>query len=225
MNYSDIRPARFLDRPNRFIAHAELDGQRVTAHVKNTGRCRELLIPGAAVFLQHVPSPGRKTEYDLIAVEKGEKLLNMDSAAPNAVFGEWLQAGGLGPAEAIRPECVHGDSRFDFSFTLHGRLCFAEVKGCTLEEDGIARFPDAPTERGIKHLRGLAKAVREGCDAYAVFVIQMRGVRYFEPNRKTHPAFADALREARDAGVRLRAFDCEVSPDSLQIAEPVELRL
>ncbi len=161
----------------------------------------------------------------MIAVQKAARLINMDSAAPNAVFGEWLRAGGLGPVEAILPESVHGDSRFDFSFSRDHRLCFAEVKGCTLEEGGIARFPDAPTERGIKHLHGLSRAVKEGYDAYAVFVIQMCGIRFFEPNWATHPAFGDALREAREAGVRLLAFDCDVSPDSLQIAEPVEIRL
>ena len=225
MKYENILPAVFLSRPNRFIAHVELDGQEVICHVKNTGRCRELLRPGTRVWVQYCPTPGRKTAYDLIAVEKNGVVINIDSAAPNTVFGEWLRAGGLGNAEEIRPESTHGDSRFDFAFTLDGRPCFAEVKGCTLEEGGAARFPDAPTERGVKHLRGLIRAVSEGYGAYAVFVIQMRRVSRFEPNWATHPAFGEALQAARDAGVQLLALCCEVTPDSLQIAEPVEIRL
>lgn len=225
MKYENVRKAVFLYRPNRFLAHVELDGERVTAHVKNTGRCRELLVPGAEVYLQYCPSPGRKTAYDLIAVRKAGTLINMDSNAPNAVFGEWLRAGGLGAAEEIRPETQYGDSRFDFAFRLNGRDCFAEVKGCTLEDDGVARFPDAPTERGVKHLRGLASAAQEGFCTYAVFVIQMRTVRFFEPNRATHAAFAEALRAAHEAGVKVLAFCCEVKPDRLSIAEAVPIRL
>lgn len=225
MKYENILPAVFLARPNRFLAHVELDGQTVVCHVKNTGRCRELLLPGVRVWVQHCPAPGRKTAYDLIAVEKHGAVINVDSNAPNAVFGEWLRAGGLGQTEEIRPESTHGDSRFDFAFTLNTRPCFAEVKGCTLEEDGVALFPDAPTERGVKHLRGLTRAVSEGYGAYAVFVIQMRQVSRFEPNWATHPAFGEALREARDAGVQVLAFCCEAAPDSLQIAEPVAIRL
>lgn len=225
MKYERVLPAVFLSRPNRFISRVELNGQETVCHVKNTGRCRELLQPGARVWVQYCPAPGRKTACDLIAVEKNGVVINIDSAAPNTVFGEWLRAGGLGNAEEIRPESTHGDSRFDFSFTREGRPCFAEVKGCTLEEDGVARFPDAPTERGVKHLRGLIRAVSEGYGAYAVFVVQMRQVSFFEPNWATHPAFGEALREARAAGVQILAFCCEVTPDSLEIAEPVELRL
>ena len=226
MNYENVREARFLRRPNRFIAHVLLDGQETVCHVKNTGRCRELLIPGVTVYVQQAANPARKTAWDLIAVQKGNRLINMDAAAPNAVFGEWLREGGLGfVPEEVRPECVHGDSRFDFYFEHEGRPAFVEVKGVTLEDNGVVRFPDAPTERGVKHLRGLSRCVQEGYEAWAVFVIQMRDVRYFEPNRDTHPAFAQALREAREAGVTLLALDCEVTPNRLCIAEPVPIQL
>lgn len=226
MTYDNIFEAVFLDRPNRFIAHVLLDGEKQVCHVKNTGRCRELLIPGAAVYVQKAANPARKTAYDLIAVWKGGRLINMDAAAPNRVFGEWLRAGGLGfVPELIRPECVHGDSRFDFYFEHGGKRAFAEVKGVTLEEDGIVRFPDAPTERGVKHLRGLARCVEEGFEAYAVFIIQMKGVKFFEPNRATHPEFAQALCQAARAGVKLIALDCYVTKDSLTAGERVEIRL
>ena len=225
MRYENIVPAVFLDRPNRFIAHVELNGKTEICHVKNTGRCRELLIPGAAVYVQRSSNPGRKTAYDLIAVQKGERLINMDSAAPNAVFGEWLREGCLGAVDEIRAEVTHGDSRFDFAFRLDGRPCFAEVKGCTLEVDGVARFPDAPTERGVRHLHGLSRAVAEGYGAFLVIVIQMRGVRRFEPNWATHAAFGEAMRDAQRAGVQLLALDCEVSPVALSISDPVEIRL
>lgn len=226
MTYENLREARFLRRPNRFIAHVLLDGQETVCHVKNTGRCRELLVPGSVVYIQKASNPVRKTAWDLIAVRKGERLINMDAAAPNAVFGEWLRAGGAGFVPSlIRPECRFGDSRFDFYFQNGERRIFAEVKGVTLEEDGVVRFPDAPTLRGVKHLHGLADCLRDGYEAWAVFVIQMRSVRYFEPNRRTHPAFADALRDAADAGVRLLALDCDITPGSLEIAEEVPIRL
>lgn len=226
MIYERISPAVFLSRPNRFIARVLLEGQETVVHVKNTGRCRELLIPGATVYLQDNHRPDRKTGYDLIAVQKGERLINMDANAPNTVFGEWLRSGGPGfVPDLVRPETVYGDSRFDFYYEYRLRRCFVEVKGVTLEENGVVRFPDAPTERGVKHLRGLIRCVREGYDAAAVFVIQMKDVSYFEPNRRTHPAFADALAEASEAGVRLLALDCQVTPDSLCIADPVPIRL
>lgn len=226
MIYPNIREARFLRRPNRFIAIAELDGAETVCHVKNTGRCRELLVPGAKIYLQQAANPLRKTAWDLIAVQKGERLINMDAAAPNAVFGEWLGSGGAGfVPEQLKPECVHGDSRFDFYLEHRGRHIFAEVKGVTLEDDGVVRFPDAPTERGVKHLRRLAQAVAEGYESWAVFVIQMTDVDHFEPNRTTHPAFADALREAKAAGVHLLALDCCVTPDSLTIRSEVPIRL
>jgi sugar fermentation stimulation protein A len=226
MRYDNIVEGRFIDRPNRFIAHCEIDGQVQVCHVKNTGRCRELLLPGVTVLLQHSDNPKRKTAYDLVAVYKGERLINMDANAPNAVFGEWLKGGGLGfVPELIKPECVHGDSRFDFYFEHQGRRCFAEVKGVTLEDGNVVRFPDAPTERGVKHLRGLAQCVKEGFDAYAVFVIQMRGVERFEPAWDKHKEFGLALQEAEKAGVRLIAVDCNVRPDSLEIAESVPISL
>ena len=226
MTYDNIHEAVFLDRPNRFIAHILLNGQTQVCHVKNTGRCKELLLPGAEIFVQHCVNPARKTAYDLIAVRKGQRLINMDAVAPNKVFGEWLSAGGPGYVpELIRPECVHGDSRFDFYFEHGGRKDFAEVKGVTLEDDGVVRFPDAPTERGVKHLHGLIRCVQEGFEAYAVFIIQMKGVKYFEPNRATHPEFAEALIQAAQAGVKLLALDCDVEKDSLRAGELVEIHL
>ncbi|MCI6435323.1 MAG: DNA/RNA nuclease SfsA, partial [Clostridiales bacterium] len=195
MVYQNMVPGVFLDRPNRFIAHVELEGNVETVHVKNTGRCRELLVPGAKVYCQRSDNPTRKTKYDLIAVEKNGRLINMDSQAPNGAAGEWLRSGGLGPVENLRAETVHGDSRFDFSFTLEGRQCFLEVKGVTLEHDGICAFPDAPTLRGAKHLRGLAQAAREGYGAYVLFVIQMEKVQYLHPNDDTDPDFGAALRQ------------------------------
>lgn len=226
MIYENILPAVFVDRPNRFIAHVELNGRLEVCHVKNTGRCRELLIPGCRVYVQHQPSPTRKTAYDLIAVEKGERLLNMDANAPNRIFGEYVRAGRfLRGWSVIRPEMTHGDSRFDFYLESPGHRLFAEVKGVTLEDDGVMRFPDAPTERGVKHLEGLARCVQEGYEAWAVFVIQTENVRWMEPNRRTHPAFADALRQAAQAGVHLLALDCHTEPDRLEIRRPVEIRL
>ena len=226
MIYENILPAVFVDRPNRFIAHVELNGRLEVCHVKNTGRCRELLIPGCRVYVQHQPSPTRKTAYDLIAVEKGERLLNMDANAPNRVFNEYVRAGRfLREWSVIRPETTHGDSRFDFYLESPGHRLFAEVKGVTLEDDGVMRFPDAPTERGVKHLEGLARCVQEGYEAWAVFVIQTEDVRWMEPNRRTHPAFADAMRQAAQAGVHLLALDCHTEPDRLEICRPVEIRL
>lgn len=226
MIYPDICEGRFIERPNRFIAHVELAGETVVCHVKNTGRCRELLVPGARVLLQRSDKPKRKTAYDLISVWKGGRLINMDANAPNKVFAQWLRDGGLGfVPELIKPECSHGDSRFDFYFEHDGRRCFAEVKGVTLEEDGIVRFPDAPTERGVKHLRGLIRCLEEGFDAWAVFVIQMRGVERFEPAWDKHRDFGLALRDAAEAGVHILALDCFVSEDSLSIAGRVPVRL
>ena len=225
MTYENIRPAIFRDRPNRFIAHVEIDGQPETVHVKNTGRCRELLVPGAEVFCQHFDSTARKTQYDLICVRKGPYLINMDSQAPNAAVKEWLLSGGLGPIMNLRPETVHGDSRFDFSFQKDGKPCFLEVKGVTLEEQGICAFPDAPTQRGAKHLRGLQRAAQEGFGAYVLFVIQMKPVRFLHPNDATDPDFGSALRQAAAAGVRVLAVDCFVSPAEMRIADFVEVRL
>ena len=204
----------FLARPNRFIAHVEIDGRVEVCHVKNTGRCRELLPAGAQVWCQESDNPARKTKYDLITVKKGERLINMDSQAPNAAAREWLLAGGLGEISELRPETVHGDSRFDFSFVKDGKRCFLEVKGVTLENEGVCAFPDAPTERGSKHLRGLTRAAEAGFGAYVLFVVQMENVRYLHPNDATDPAFGKALREAAGAGVQILAMDCRVTPET-----------
>ncbi len=225
MKYGPMVPGRFLERPNRFIAHVEIDGQVEVCHVKNTGRCRELLPAGARVWCRRAENPLRRTKFDLIAVEKAGRLINMDSQAPNAAAGEWLRSGGLGPVTDLRAEAVHGDSRFDFTFSLDGRRCFLEVKGVTLECDGVCAFPDAPTERGAKHLRGLKAAVEAGYGAYVLFVIQMADVKYLTPNDGTDPAFGNALREAARAGVRVLAMDCEVTPDSMVLRSPVTVRL
>ena len=226
MEYKNTVRGIFVSRPNRFIAEVRVDGEIKICHVNNTGRCRELLLPGARVILEHSVAENRKTEYDLIAVYKDDMLINIDSQAPNKVFGEWLSAGGFIPdADLIKPECRYGDSRFDFYIEAAGRRAFAEIKGVTLERDGIVMFPDAPTERVVKHIRELMAAVREGYEASVVFVVQMENCSYFTPNRETHPDFADALIEARAAGVGVFAFSCHVIESSLWIAEPVEVRL
>lgn len=225
MIYENMQPGIFRDRPNRFIAHVELDGKLETVHVKNTGRCRELLVPGAKVWCQRSENPARKTKFDLICVEKGPYLINMDSQAPNKAVQEWLLGGGLGEIQDLRPETVHGDSRFDFAFQKDGKQCYLEVKGVTLEDGGICAFPDAPTERGAKHLRGLQRAVTEGCVCYALFVIQMRPVLYLHPNDATDPAFGKALREAAAGGVHVLAVDCQVTPNSMTVGQTVEVRL
>ena len=224
MRYSQMKKGIFLARPNRFIAHVELAGEPVVCHVKNTGRCRELLVPGAEVWLEKGSNPGRKTAWDLIAVQKGEHLINMDAQAPNKVFAEWA-AQWEPELTALRSEVTYGQSRLDFCLeTLHG-LHYVEVKGVTLEANGHTRFPDAPTERGIKHLQELMRAVTEGHRASAVFVIQMEDVIDFAPNDDTHPAFGAALREAAKAGVQVLAVNCRVTPGSLEILGPVPVVL
>ena len=218
-------PGKFLFRPNRFIAKVEINGNEETVHVKNTGRCRELLTPGASVWCQKSDNPNRKTQFDLITVKKGDRLINMDSQAPNIAAGEWLRAGGLGKIEDLKAETVHGDSRFDFSFTLDGKHCFLEVKGVTLEQDGVCAFPDAPTDRGVKHLKGLTQAAREGYGAFVLFVIQMPDVKYLHPNDLTDPAFGTALREAAANGVTVLAMDCAVTEGSMTLRLPVLVKL
>ncbi len=225
MRYSRMIPGKFLERPNRFIAHVELDGQIQTVHVKNTGRCRELLQPGCQVWCQESDNPSRKTKYDLITVRKGDRLINMDSQAPNIAAGEWLRAGGLGKLEDLKAESVHEDSRFDFSFLKDGKRCFLEVKGVTLENDHICAFPDAPTQRGTKHLKGLTRLTREGYGAYVLFVIQMSDVKYLHPNDQTDPDFGAALREAAAAGVQILAMDCAVTESAMDIRLPVLVKL
>lgn len=257
MRYRDIRPAVFRARPNRFIALVEVDGQEETVHVKNTGRCRELLVPGCAVYLEGSTNPQRRTKYDLVAVEKARPglpplLVNMDAQAPNRVFGEWMAAGagaelGLPKPSLLRPETTWGNSRFDFYWEWSetdalgpprepsgaGRVGrggaprrgFVEVKGCTLEQDGHALFPDAPTQRGVKHLRELIACRQAGYEAAVCFVIQMAGMAAFSPNDATHPEFGAALRDAALAGVRVLAVECAATPDSLVMAGPVPVRL
>ena len=225
MHYPNMVLGIFLSRPNRFIAKIIIDGTEETVHVKNSGRCRALLPAGAEVWCQKSDNPNRKTKYDLITVRKGERLINMDSQAPNIAVGEWLRSGGLGDAENIKAETTHGDSRFDFSFTLNGKPCFLEVKGVTLENDGVCAFPDAPTERGAKHLRGLTKAAKEGYGAYVLFVIQMADVQYIHPNDATDPNFGAALREAAANGVQILAMDCCITEDTMAIRNPVPVKL
>lgn len=226
MRYQNVRAAKFLDRPNRFIAHVELNGKTETVHVKNTGRCRELLVPGCTVYLEKGTNPGRKTAYDLIAVEKGNILINMDAQAPNKVFAEWAGAGNFLPdVTAIHPEYTYGGSRLDFCLETPAGLHLVEVKGVTLEENGNARFPDAPTERGVKHIRELQGAAERGLDAAIFFVVQLKDVNSVAPNDATNPAFGQALREAAAHGVRVLAYDCNVTPDSLTIRREVPVIL
>ena len=224
MRYQEVKKGVFLARPNRFIAHVELEGDTVVCHVKNTGRCRELLVPGAEVWLEKGQNLQRKTAWDLIAVRKGERLINMDAQAPNKVFAEYAAAFTKG-ITAIKPEYTYGDSRLDFCLETADGLQMVEVTGVTLEENGHTRFPDAPTERGIKHLRELMRAVEEGHRASVVFVIQMEDVVDFAPNDVTHPAFGAALREAAAAGVQVTALNCRVTPDSLEIIGTVPVVL
>lgn len=221
MRYEQIQAGTFLSRPNRFVALVEIEGAMEKCHVKNTGRCRELLVPGARVYLEKGKTPGRKTAYDLIGVEKGKVYINMDSQAPNQVAREWL----MQRWEVVKPECKFGNSRLDFYLEQKERKAFLEVKGVTLEENGIARFPDAPTQRGIKHLEELMKAAELGYEAYVLFVIQMKGIRWFAPNDEGHPAFGETLRRAAGAGVKVLAYDCIARPESLVLDDPVEVRL
>lgn len=228
MTYNNIVAGRFLARPNRFIAHVEVGGEEIVAHVKNTGRCRELLVPGTAVYLQDwgAKHAGRKTRYDLIAVEKGPLLINMDSQAPNKVFSEWAKGGGFVPGLThLKPEAKWGNSRFDFYWEADDRRGVAEVKGVTLEEDGHARFPDAPTQRGVKHLEELILARKEGYETAVCFVIQMEGMKLFSPNDETHPEFGAALRKADAAGVRVLAMECHVTPCTLHITKEIPVSL
>ena len=215
MKYLNIVEGRFLDRPNRFIAHVEIGGKPETVHVKNTGRCRELLLPGAEVWLDKSENPARKTAFDLVAVRKESGLLvNIDSQAPNRVMGEWLAKRGY---DRIQPEYSFGDSRIDFYLERGEERFLMEVKGCTLEVDGVGYFPDAPTLRGVKHLRELARAAYRGYRAAVAFVIQMDGIGEVRPNVETHPEFGAALLEAKAAGVEVLFFPCHVEPDELII--------
>ena len=215
MKYREIKESRFIDRPNRFIAHVEIGGREETVHVKNTGRCRELLKAGAAVRLEVSANPRRKTKYDLVSVFKENVgWVNIDSQAPNKVVREWLEKQDY---DLIKPEYTYGNSRIDFYMEKDGRKYLMEVKGCTLEKDGIGYFPDAPTERGVKHLRELIRASGEGYECMAAFVIQMEGVTEIRPNVETHPQFGQVLEEAEEAGVRILCLQCSVGEDTLEI--------
>ncbi len=226
MKYHHVVPAEFLERPNRFIAYVELNGQREKVHVKNTGRCRELLKQGVTVYLEKSDNPARSTAYDLIAVEKGERIVNIDSQAPNKAVEEWLLTKQLFPGLSfVRPETTYGNSRFDFYVEAGEQKIFMEVKGVTLEEGGAVRFPDAPSERAVKHVEELIRAKKEGYRVCVFFVVQMQGVQYFMPNEATHAAFARALVRARDAGVEILAYDCKVTSDSMIIHKPVPVYL
>lgn len=222
MKYERIETGKFIERPNRFIAYVEIAGQKETVHVKNTGRCAELLQPGATVYVQKADNPERKTQWDLIGVKKGKRMINMDSQIPNKVVEEWIRKGNLFPhATLIRPETTYKQSRFDLYVEEGERKIFIEVKGVTLEIDGVVKFPDAPTERGVKHIKELCEALEDGYEAYVFFVIQMKGVKYFTPNMVTHAAFGDALRNAQEQGVRILAYDCKVGKDSIEIHKEV----
>lgn len=231
MKYERIVDGIFLDRPNRFIANVNIDGQIQRCHVCNTGRCKELLVPGCRVYLRVCDNPNRSTAYDLVVVEKrledgSVRSVNMDSYAPNRVAREWLEQGGMGEnVRKVVSERKYGNSRFDLYFEKSGKKAFMEVKGVTLENQGIAAFPDAPTQRGVKHIRELCQCVQEGYEAYLLFVIQMRDIRCFVPNDETHPEFGQALREARKAGVHILARECLVTEDSMEIGREVKVEL
>ena len=225
MQYKNITQARFLERPNRFIAKVDIDGRIETVHVKNTGRCKELLTKGARVYLEKSDNAERSTAYDLVAVEKGTRLINMDSQAPNRAVGEWLLEKELFPdLVLVRPETVYGNSRFDFYVETSSEKIFMEVKGVTLEEDGVVRFPDAPSDRAVKHVEELIQAKRDGYRVFVLFVIQMENARYFTPNYVTHREFGEALRKAAEAGVEILARDCVVRADSMRINRPVPVK-
>lgn len=224
MKYNNIVNGTFVDRPNRFIANCEVDGEVRTCHVKNTGRCRELLVKGATVYLQKSDNPNRKTLYDLIAVQKGNRLINMDSQVVNAVCIEYLPQ-MFKDIVLVKPECKYGNSRFDVYVETEKDKIFVECKGVTLENNGIMLFPDAPTERGTKHINELIKAVSEGYKAYLIFVVQTNNVKYFTPNKETDLNFADALKEAKEKGVNIKAFTSKITPDSITIEEEIEVKI
>ena len=222
MFYKNIAAGKFISRPNRFIANVEIDGEVQVVHVKNTGRCRELLLPGSTVYCEKSDNPNRKTAYDLVAVEKGNLLINMESQAPNAAFSEFIHDGSFKDGiEYIARERKYKNSRFDFYFKRKGKEYFAEVKGVTLEDEGVVLFPDAPTERGVKHLTELEDAVKNGYGGCVVFVVQLKEAKYFTPNRKTHPEFADKLKEVQKAGVEIFAYTCNVTPNSISLLSQI----
>ncbi len=226
MKYTNITPAKFIKRHNRFVAEVEIGGEAVLCHVKNTGRCRELLREGGTVYLEKAENPARKYQYSLIAVQKGDRLVNMDSSAPNKAVYEWLKKGEyFKNVTLIKPESTYGKSRFDFYFEYDGKKAYMEVKGVTLENEGVVSFPDAPTERGVKHLKELCDCLKEGFETYVMFVVQMKDVLYFTANGKNDPAFERALLNAAAEGVRVLCFDCEVTEDEMTIGKAVHVKL
>ncbi len=226
MKYNKTVKATFIERPNRFVAKVNLDGEEIYCHVKNTGRCKELLIPGADVWLEDSENPKRKYRYSLVAVRKGERMVNMDSQAPNKAVGEWLKNGGLfRNIKLLKPESRYGSSRFDFYCEYKDKKAFIEVKGVTLENNNVVSFPDAPTERGARHVSELIECIKDGYEAYIIFVVQMKNVLYFEPNEDHDPAFAKALRKAGDEGVNIIAVDCFVNESEMKIEELTEVKL
>ena len=226
MIYKNIKTAKFLNRPNRFIAHIEIDGREEICHVKNTGRCKELLTENATVFVQEADNPSRKTRYDLIGVVKGERMINMDSQIPNKVFREWAENSGyFGDITLLKGEKTFENSRFDFYIETEKDKIFVEVKGVSLEEDGVVLFPDAPTERGVKHINELMSAVADGYEGYILFVIQMKEISCMMPNDITHKAFGDALRSAEKCGIKILAVDCIVTPDSIICDKNIKVKL
>ena len=224
MKYDNIVKGTFIERPNRFIAICDIDGKQEICHVKNTGRCRELLVNGVTVYLEECSNPNRKTQYDLISVQKNDRLINMDSQVVNKVVFEFVPT-FFENVKFIKPEYKYGNSRIDFYIETVSDKILVEVKGVTLENDGVVSFPDAPTVRGIKHLKELQKAVTEGYKAYVLFVIQMSDVKYFEPNKNAHPEFAETLKKARDNGVIPLAFDCVVTSETIEIRKPVLIKI
>ena len=226
MRYDNIHKGKFLSRPNRFIANVEIDGKAEVCHVKNTGRCKELPVEGCTVWLEHSDSESRKTAFDLVAVEKGDRLINMDSQAPNKAVGEWLREKmPFGEGFSVYPEKKYGNSRFDFYLESQDRKIFMEVKGCTLEKDGVVLFPDAPTLRGVKHIEELSHCLDEGYEAYIMILVQMSDVKYFTPNYYTHPEFGEALERASRKGVKILCYDCNVTHDSMTVGKPVKVKL
>jgi sugar fermentation stimulation protein A len=226
MKYDNILKGKFISRPNRFIANIEIEDKIEICHVKNTGRCKELLIPGVTVFVQKSDDPKRKTKFSLIGVIKENRIINIDSQVPNKVVKEWIMKGNLfSDVTLIKPETTYKNSRFDFYVETENKKMFIEVKGVTLEENGIVRFPDAPTERGLRHIQELCDCIKEGYEAYVIFVVQMKDVLHFEPNVETHKKFAEALIDAQKCGLNIIAVDCEVSKDSIDIREYVKVIL
>ena len=226
MIYKNVKQGIFHERPNRFIAIVEIDGKLVECHVKNTGRCKELLIPGVTVYIQEASNPNRKTKYDLISVKKGNRIINIDSQVPNKVVYDWILEGNyFKDITHLKREKTYGNSRFDIYLETSNEKVYIEVKGVTLEDKDIAMFPDAPTIRGVKHINELIKAVQEGYEAYVIFVIQMEDVIIFKPNDQTHPEFGETLRDAKTKGVNVLAYDCQVQPDKIKMGKSVKIEL